>query len=114
MFIPRRIVAGRYAGAVSEPLRMSLRILGLLLLIVSLSCLVALFWPGPRAVAEAMGMSCANDRMGSKYQCTWWDAADVLITAFGVSLVAGFVLRLLTRPAGKGPRTLDLRWLRRR
>ena len=55
MFIPRRIVAGRYAGAVSEPLRISLRILGVLLLIVSLFCLVALGWPGPHAVAGAMG-----------------------------------------------------------
>jgi hypothetical protein len=114
MFIPRPIRTGRYAGAVSEPLRMGLRVLGLLLLIVSLCCLVALVWPGPRAVAEAMGVSCANDRHGSNYQCTWWDAADVLVTAFGVSLVAGFVLRLVTRPAGQGPRTLDLRWLRRR
>jgi hypothetical protein len=92
---------------------MGLRILGLLLLIVSLCCLVALAWPGPRAVAEAMGISCANDRRGTNYQCTWWDAADVLITAFGVSLVGGFVLRLVTRPAGTGPRTIDLRWLRR-
>ena len=98
----------------SEPLRMTLRLVGLLLLILSLCCLVALVWPGPYAVAEAMGRSCANDRLGSRYQCTWWDAADVLITALGVSLVAGFVLRLLTRPAGKGPRTLDLSWLRRR
>ena len=96
-----------------EPLRISLRILGLVLVILSLSCLLALVWPGPHAVAEAMGMSCANDRGGTNYQCTWWDAADVLITAFGVSLVAGFVLRLLTRPAGRGPRILDLRWLRR-
>jgi ABC-type nitrate/sulfonate/bicarbonate transport system permease component len=114
MFIPRRILTGRYADAVSEPLRISLRLLGLVLLIVSLCCLVALVWPGPREVAEAMGTSCTNDRLGSNYQCTWWDAADVLVTAFGVSLVAGFVLRLLTRPAGKGPRTLDLSWLRRR
>lgn len=114
MFIPRRIRVGRYAVAVSEPLRIGLRILGLLLLIVSLFCLFALVWPGPYAVAEAMGRSCANDRLGSKYQCTWWDAADILLTAFGVALVAGFVLRLVTRPPGKGPRTVDLRWLRRR
>jgi len=113
MFIPRRILTGRYADAVSEPLRIGLRILGSLLLIVSLFCLVALIWPGSREVAEAMGTSCTNDRLGSNYQCTWWDAADVLVTAFGVSLVAGFVLRLVTRPAGKSPRTLDLRRLRR-
>ena len=92
---------------------MTLRLVGLLLLILSLCCLVALVWPGPHTVAEAIRMSCANDRLGSKYQCTWWDAADVLVTVFGVSLVGGVVLRLLTRPAGKGPRTLDLRWLRR-
>lgn len=96
-----------------EPLRISLRILGLVLLIVAVGCLVALVWPGPFRVAEAMGRSCANDRLGTNYQCDWLDAADILLTAFGVTLVGGFVLRLITRPAGRGPRTLDLRWLRR-
>lgn len=96
-----------------EPLRIALRVLGLVLVIVGLSCLVALFWPGPREVAEAMGASCANDRFGTSYQCTWWDAADILLTSAGVALVIGLVLRVLTRPPGKGPRTLDLRWLRR-
>ncbi|WP_328357220.1 hypothetical protein OG976_02065 [Mycobacterium sp. NBC_00419] len=96
-----------------EPLRIGLRILGLVLLIVGLCCLVALAWPGPVRVAEAMGMSCANDRHGTNYQCTWWDAADVLLTGFGVAAVGGLVLRLITRPPGKGPRTIDLRWLRR-
>lgn len=99
----------------SEPLRISLRILGLLLLIISLCCLVALFWPGPHAVAVAMGRSCVHDRSSSKsYQCSWWDAADILLTGFAVFGVAGIALRLLARPDGKGPRTLDLRRLRQR
>lgn len=96
-----------------EPLRIALRILGLVLLIVGLSCLVGLFWPGPWEVAEAMGRSCANDRSGRSYQCSWWDAADILLTGAGVALVIGLVLRVMTRPPDRGPRTLDLRWLRR-
>ena len=73
--------------------------------------LVLIFWPGPAQVAEWLGRSCATGRNRVTYQCDWLDAADLLWTAFWVSLVLGAVLRITTRPAGQGPRTVDLRRL---
>lgn len=96
-----------------ESARVALRLLGLVLLVVSLVCVVLVFWPGPARVAEALGSTCANDRQGSSYQCDWLDAADLLWTGFWVSLVAGTMLRIVTRPKGKGPLTIDLRRFRR-
>jgi hypothetical protein len=94
---------------VPEPVRISLRLLGLVLLILGAACLVLLFQPGPHAVAEAMGVSCANTEHGPSEQCSWWDAATLLWTGFWVSVIAGAVLRTITRPKGKGPLTIDLR-----
>ncbi|WP_167101591.1 hypothetical protein [Mycobacterium sp. DL592] len=48
-----------------EPLRIGLHIPGFVLTVVGLSRRVALLWPGPVRVAEAIGMSCANDRDGT-------------------------------------------------
>lgn len=93
----------------SEVVRMALRLLGLALLILSAVCLVLLFAPGPRAVAEAMGVSCAYSENGPSEQCGWFDAANLLWTGFWVCLITGFVLRLVTRGKGKGPLVLDLR-----
>lgn len=94
-----------------EPARIALRVLGLALLAASLLFLVLIFWPGPAQVAEWLGRSCATGRDRVTYQCDWLDAADLLWTAFWVSLVLGAVLRITTRPAGQGPRTIDLRRL---
>jgi hypothetical protein len=88
-------------------------VLGLLLLIASLACLILIFWPGPMRVAELLGSTCASDRYGTKHQCSWLDATDLLWTGFWVALVLGGVLRLSTRPPGKGPLTIDLRRRRR-
>ncbi len=98
---------------VPEPARIALRLLGVLLVLVGLTCLVLIFWPGPARIAEVLGATCANDRSGSSYQCGWLDAADLLWTGFWVALIAAIVLRILTRPKGKGPITIDLRRLRR-
>lgn len=92
-----------------EVVRISLRLLGLVLLILSAACLVLLFKPGPYAVADAMGVSCAYSETGPSEQCTWWDAAKLLWIGFWVCLIAGFSLRLVTRRSGKGPLVLDLR-----
>lgn len=96
-----------------EPARIALRLLGLLLVLMGLTCLLLIFWPGPARIAEVLGAVCANDRSGSHYQCGWLDAADLLWTGFWVALIAGIVLRILSRPKGSGPITIDLRRLRR-
>lgn len=96
-----------------EAVRIALRLLGLLLLIVSAACLVLLVKPGPHAVAEAMGVTCAYSDSGPSEQCTWWDAAKLLWIGFWVCLIAGFALRLITRRSGKAPLVLDLRRRRR-
>lgn len=87
--------------------------LGLVLLVLGVTCLVTIFWPGPAGVAEAMGVACADSRRGPSHQCSWVDAADVLWTGFWVSSVAGLALLLITRPEHKGPVTIDIgRFLR--
>jgi len=96
---------------VPEPARIALRVLGLMLLAASLLFLVLIFWPGPGQVAELLGRTCASDRPHNVHQCDWLDAADLLWTAFWVSLALGAVLRITTRPAGRGPVTIDLRRL---
>ena len=91
-------------------LRIALRLLGLVLLILSAVCLVLLVAPGPQAVAEAMGVACAhNSGLGPSEQCHWWDAATLLWSGFWITLIAGAVLRISTRPPGRGPLVLDLR-----
>lgn len=92
-----------------EPVRIALRLLGLILLVAGLVCAVLMFWPGVGAVAEALGSTCASDRSGRTHQCSWFEAADLLWTGCWLAIVIGGVLRLVTRPAGKGPRVLDLR-----
>lgn len=92
-----------------EPLRITLRLLGLVLLVAAVVCLVLIVKPGPYAVAEALDVSCRHQRIGPGDPCTVIDAVTLLWTAFWVSLVLGGVLRLATRPAGKGPLVLDLR-----
>ncbi len=92
-----------------EPVRISLRLLSLALLVIGVACLVLLFQPGPHAVADAMGVSCAHTSHGPSEQCGWWDAATLLWAGFCVFVIAGAVLRILTRPEGKGPLVLNLR-----
>ncbi|TPG32187.1 hypothetical protein [Mycolicibacterium hodleri] len=98
-----------------EALRIALRVLGLALLAICVTSVVLLFRPGPAGVAEAMGVTCGDDRSSMQsHQCSSFDAVSVLWTVIWVSFVAGVTLRIGTRPAGRAPRTLDLRWLRAR
>lgn len=83
--------------------------LGLVLLAVCVACVIALFWPGPADVAEAMGVSCGDRSGDPSHQCSAFDATSVLWTTIWVTFVAGVVLRLATRPKGKGPLVLNLR-----
>lgn len=93
----------------SEPVRIVLRPLGLILLVAGLACAVLLVWPGPAEIAERLGVTCGDGGLGPSRQCSWLEAADLLWTGCGLAIVIGAVLRLVTRPAGKGPRVLDLR-----
>lgn len=90
-------------------MRILLRSLGLILLVVGLACAVLLVWPGPGEIAERLGSTCASDRSGLSHQCDWLESAGLLWTGCWLSLVTGAVLRLITRPPGKGPWVLDLR-----
>lgn len=92
-----------------EPLRIALRLLGLVLLLVSVACVTALFWPGPAGVAEAMGVRCGDHSGDPSYQCSAFDAVSVLWTSIWVSLIAGIALRIATPPKGKGPMVINLR-----
>ncbi len=96
-----------------EPLRIALRLLGLVLLVVCAACLVLLVVPGPQGVGEAMGVSCRNSDSGPPGQCSAFDAVSVLWTAIWVSFIAGVALRIATRPKGKGPMVINLRRFRR-
>lgn len=93
----------------SDPVRVTLRVLGLILLVAGLLCAVLLVWPGPAEVAQRLGATCSTDGGWSTQQCSWWEAADLLWTGCWLSIVIGAVLRLVTRPPGRGPRVLDLR-----
>jgi uncharacterized membrane protein HdeD (DUF308 family) len=93
---------------VPEPVRVALRLLGLVLLIAGVACLVLLVQPGPHAIAEAMGVGCATSRMGPAEQCSWWNAAELLLTGFVGCVITGFVLRMITRRKGSGPITINL------
>ena len=61
----------------SEPLRIGLRLLGLLLFLAGIAGVVALFEPGPSEIADWMGTTCdKNSRdLDPSEQC---DAGDVL------------------------------------
>ena len=96
-----------------EPVRIALRLLGLVLLVVGAACLVAMLWSGPSWVADSIGVSCGDDSLDPAHQCTAFDAISVLWSGVWISLGAGFALRLITRTRGKGPLTIDFSRLRR-
>ncbi|MCV7430328.1 hypothetical protein [Mycolicibacterium bacteremicum] len=93
----------------SEPVRITLRLLGLVLLVAGVACAIALVWPGPSEIAQRLGSTCGDGGLGPSHQCSWLEAADLLWTGCAVAVVLGAVLRIVTRPAGRGPLVLDLR-----
>lgn len=92
-----------------EPARIALRLLGLILLVAGLGCAVMLVWPGPTEIAAGLGATCGGGGLGPSHQCSWLEAVDLLWTGCWLAIVIGAVLRLVTRPAGRGPRVLNLR-----
>ena len=91
----------------SEPLRIGLRLLGLVVFLVGLAMIVVLVYPGPGNVANWMGNSCAHTTNGPTEQCTIFDVLEFIFIAPWLILVGG-VLALALRPPGKGPMTIDL------
>jgi hypothetical protein len=91
----------------SEPLRIGLRLLGVLLLVAGIGLVVILFYPGPSDVADWMGNSCAHTKNGPSEQCNVFDVLEVIFVAPWLILI-GAILALVMRPSGKGPMTIDL------
>jgi len=87
----------------SEPVRIGLRLLGLVLLLAGLAGIVLLFEPGPTEIADWMGDECAHGRNETGEQCTSTDVIEVLAGAPLLILIGG-VLVLAMR---KGPLVLD-------
>ena len=91
----------------TEPLRIGLRLLGLVVFLVGLAMIVVLVYPGPVNVANWMGNSCAHTTNGPTEQCTIFDVLEFIFIAPWMILIGG-VLALALRPPGKGPLTIDL------
>ena len=87
----------------SEPVRIGLRLLGLVLLLAGIAGIVLLFEPGPAEIADWMGDECAHGRNETGEQCNSLDVIEVLGGAPLLILIGG-VLVLAMR---KGPLVLD-------
>jgi len=94
---------------VNEPTRIALRLLGFLLLFLSLGILLIMVFPGPRDVADWMGNSCAHTQNGPSEQCSIWDVVS-LLEFVPILLIVGTVLALVMRPSSGagGFETIDL------
>ena len=91
----------------SEPARIGLRLLCLLVFLLGLAMIVVLVHPGPANVADWMGNSCAHTTNGPSEQCTIFDVLEFIFFAPWLILVGGIMALALRRP-GKGPMTIDL------
>jgi hypothetical protein len=91
---------------VSEPVRIGLRLLGVVLLLAGIAGVVLLFKPGPSEIADWMGSSCAHNDSEAE-QCTAWDVIEILLVSPVLILIGG-VMALALRPPGKGPMTISL------
>lgn len=99
----------------SEPVRILLRVAGLLMFLVGIACIVVLFKPGPGELADWMGKSCdhnAKDVSGPE-QCTTLDVILIVISAPVLILIGGVMAMALGPEREGGPRTLDLSRFRR-
>ena len=90
-----------------NPVRILLRLFGLLLFLAGLALVVMLFKPGPAEVADWMGDECAHGRNTTGEACTALDVIEITFAAPMMMLI-GFVLAITLRPEGRGPWTLDL------
>ncbi|HEX8120026.1 MAG TPA: hypothetical protein VF549_02065 [Solirubrobacteraceae bacterium] len=92
----------------SEPARIFLRILGLVLFVASVVGVVLFVSVGPAEVAEKMGKSCRHSNNGPSEWCHWRDALGMLQALPWIGLIGG-VLLLVFRPDGAEQRGGGLR-----
>jgi hypothetical protein len=79
---------------VSEPLRILLRLTGVVMLIAGTAAVVLLVYPGPYEVAEAMGESCVHNDPGptqTEEQCNVLDVIELTLGAPAM-IIVGLVL----------------------
>ena len=91
----------------SEPARISHRLLGFVLLALGFLIVVAMIVPGPGQIANWMGSSCAHETNGPSEQCSVFDVLGILSTVPFI-LLAGAILTAVFRPASSQPLTIDL------
>jgi hypothetical protein len=97
----------------NAPLRIGLRLLGVVLLVLGIGMIVILFYPGPRDVADWMGNTCAHTKNGPSEQCNIFDVLEFIFVAPWV-IIVGLVLALVLRPESKGTPTISFGGLRRK
>ena len=91
----------------SEPVRIILRLVGVVLLLGGIGLVVMLFVPGPADVADWMGENCSHGTgLRESEPCTVTDVIEIALLA-PVAILIGFVLTIALRPPGRGPITLD-------
>jgi hypothetical protein len=91
----------------STPARISLRLLGFLLIALGFVIVVAMIVPGPGQIANWMGNSCAHETNGPSEQCSIFDVIGIL-TFVPFLFIGGLVLAAVTRRPGAGPVTINL------
>lgn len=95
----------------SEPVRILLRLLGLLMFVAGIGIVFVMFKPGVTEVADWMGNSCSHNQ-GPSEQCNILDVLGFLWIA-PVLIIVGGVMALALGPQRDGPRTIDLSGFRR-
>lgn len=88
-------------------LRISMRLLGLLMFLAGGALLVALIRPGPAEIADWMGRNCSRGKnIRHEDACRIGDVLELALMAPGAMFI-GLILLVALRPPGKGPITLD-------
>ena len=91
----------------SEPLRIGLRLLGVIMLALGFVIVFAMVFPGPKQIANWMGDSCAHQKNGPSEQCNIFDVLGFLSIAPILILVGG-IMALALRSDRSQPITINL------
>lgn len=85
----------------SEPLRILVRLIGVVLFVGSLGGVAYIIGVGPHDVAAQMGQNCARSRTGPGQYCTWQSVLSIL-ESLPFICVVGAALMLTMRPGWVG------------
>ena len=80
----------------NEPVRIALRLLGLVLFVASIAGVVLFVAIGPDDIARGMGRECAHNSTRADW-CTWQDALDIMQMLPWTALVGGVLLVVMQR-----------------